>query len=67
MVTGTDVEQRCQKISIESSIIINTGMGSLIRGQTEFAVRENYWFIHKVDITKYFVDNDKGDRMTIQA
>ena len=42
-------------------------MGSLIRGQTEFAVRENYWFIHKVDITKYFVDNDKGDRMTIQA
>lgn len=32
IVTGTDIENRCQKISIESQVVINTAIESLIRG-----------------------------------
>ncbi len=58
IVTATDIEHRCQKISVESIIVINSAMGSMIKGQTEFEIRENSWFIYKVDIEKYFFDSD---------
>ena len=45
--------------------MINTGMGSLIRGQTDFVVREDDWFIYNIDLDKYFIDNDKGDRKIV--
>jgi len=67
IVTATDVEHRCQKISVESIIVINSGMGSMIKGLTDFTIRENERFIYKVDLEKYFVDSDKGDRINIQA
>lgn len=42
-------------------------MGSMIKGLTDFTIRENERFIYKVDLEKYFVDSDKGDRISIQA
>jgi hypothetical protein len=39
----------------------------MIKGQTDFTIREDEWFIYKVNIEKYFVDSDKGDRIKING
>ena len=63
VVTAYDKDVKCQHVSYESVITINTPVDSRIAGPTDFEAALNRQFFLKLNQSMYFVEPDLNDTL----
>jgi hypothetical protein len=63
VVTAYDKDVKCQKVSFESLITLNTPVDSRIAGPTDFKANLNRPFLLKLNQDMYFVEPDMNDTL----
>jgi hypothetical protein len=65
VVTAYDKDVKCQLVSYESVITINTPVDSRIAGPTDFTTTLNRPFLLKLNQSMYFVEPDLNDTLRV--
>jgi hypothetical protein len=63
VVTAYEKDVKCQQVSYESVITINTPVDSRIAGPTDFKATLNRLFVLKLNQSMYFVEPDLNDTL----